>query len=818
MTSPASPDTPDTGSGVTIIPNWVNVPGSTSPITTVARETLAQADNTFERQLNVAALTEPIRVTYGTDRLGGQLTRPMPYGAGGIVMAVFWGRGPVQSISSLTVNNATPPATVIATHYLGTTSQTVDAKLVSAFAAAGITHTAAFPGIAYTVLEFQPGADIGDVHAIIQGRLIYDPRDGTQTLGTPSTYKYTDNPALALADLLTNTTYGFGRSVDWSSVTAAANACDAVVSGEKKRLIGYTLGTRMKASQALEILRAHAGCYIVKSGSSYKLVPDATASSVRTFAKADIVAGSVSWQIADAQDQPNVVQVEYVDTSVTPWQTLTAIYPTNGLPPSGEELRLSGGVQLPGVQRYSQAMREAIERRNHARLEALTYRFQTYLNAANIEPGDVITVNDGGLTGGITFRVLSRTWTRKGLLQIEARKYDPAAFDSSAAASPTTNNTTLPSASAPPSITNLTVAEVSSAAASGAFTAQLQINWTGVTYPFLRDYRVMIYDESTLVQDGATATTGFTSQPVAIGHNYRVVVFVRSSVAQGTGKQVAYTVNGSTAASPGEMLWASYQITPGASYTATAYQRGIGDVQRHNHVVGITGGFAARFLQLDEITGNIGTWSALESYLQILGGGGTAPLPGSGFTPPAPSAVAIWSSASISLFGGSHRKCRIVSSLDVRQIYSEEGNYQIGMVYAPWASGSHLASKTTYGTVVNDDLDSVVVNVSTATANTIAAVVSAEVTTPGTLYVYTPTTTETQTVTSSASGALTITCANNFAKLKGLPIITAQTTSPRYPVVSNITYGSTCTFDLRVYDGNGALTATPCTMAIEGTV
>jgi hypothetical protein len=41
---------------------------------------------------------------------------------------------------------------------------------------------------------------------VLRGLKVYDPRDGTQTLGTPSTYKYSDNPALCMADLETNAT------------------------------------------------------------------------------------------------------------------------------------------------------------------------------------------------------------------------------------------------------------------------------------------------------------------------------------------------------------------------------------------------------------------------------------------------------------------------------------------------------------------------------------------------------------------------------------------------------------------------------------
>jgi hypothetical protein len=528
-TTGPNPSNPPLVIGTQVIPNWISV---SSPISATSRETLDQAFDTFERQINVAALAEPCRVTYGMDRLGAQIATVLNYGTS-IVAVLIWGRGEVQSVASFTISNATPPGTVLATHYTGTTGQAVDAKLVSAYSAISITHTATLAGIAYSVIELQPGADIGDMHAIVQGRKIYDPRDGTQTLGTPSTYKYSDNPALALADAITNTTYGWGKSIDWTSVTAAANACDALVSGEKKRIIGITLDTRQSAEEWVDILRAHAGCYVVPSPSGYKLVPDATASSVRTFAKADIVKGSLQWAMKPTEQQPNVIEISYTDTSAYPWTTRKAVYPANGIPPGSEELRLSRR-NMPGVQRYSQALREAIEMFNHSRLEALQHRFTTFADALAQEPGDVITINDGGLTAGITFRMLSRTMSKKGLFEIAAQKYDPAAFDSSAAAAPSTGNTTLPSASNPPTVGTVTLTEEVVTVPSGALPlSKIRATWAALsTWPFIAGYRVVVKTLAGVTVDSADVPAAeYISPPLNAATTYNVLVYARSSIA-----------------------------------------------------------------------------------------------------------------------------------------------------------------------------------------------------------------------------------------------------------------------------------------------
>ena len=57
---------------------------------------------------------------------------------------------------------------------------------------------------------------------------VYDPRDSGQTFGTPSTYEWSDNPALCFLDYITNNEYGKGLTesqINMSTFSSAANVC-----------------------------------------------------------------------------------------------------------------------------------------------------------------------------------------------------------------------------------------------------------------------------------------------------------------------------------------------------------------------------------------------------------------------------------------------------------------------------------------------------------------------------------------------------------------------------------------------------------------
>lgn len=133
--------------------------------------------------------------------------------------------------------------------HLGTSSQTVDAMLTAACPEWDSTKTGL--GVAYTVLRADlvvgaedrwDGGPPQSVSTLGKGAFVYDPRadgtfvgatygvgTGTQRLAMPSTWAWSDNPALCLADYMIDSDLGPGWAtarIDYDSVAVAAAACD----------------------------------------------------------------------------------------------------------------------------------------------------------------------------------------------------------------------------------------------------------------------------------------------------------------------------------------------------------------------------------------------------------------------------------------------------------------------------------------------------------------------------------------------------------------------------------------------------------------
>ncbi len=227
----------------------------------------AVASSPGDTQAQVSAENAPLRIVYGRARLGAQIADVLTY-QGRLVLLAVWGEGPIEAIESWTLNDETPAPGVQATHYTGQVGQGIDPTLAAAYMALGHSYMDTLPGIAYSVIQVPPtdSAGVPTVQAIIKGRLLYDPR--TDTTG------WSDNPALALADFLGAPGYGWGRAVDWPSVSQAADACDELVDGEKRRTIGLVLDQVSECRQWAEALRTYAGCWIAQGDSGLRLIPD----------------------------------------------------------------------------------------------------------------------------------------------------------------------------------------------------------------------------------------------------------------------------------------------------------------------------------------------------------------------------------------------------------------------------------------------------------------------------------------------------------------------------------------------------------------
>jgi hypothetical protein len=114
----------------------------------------------------------------------------------------------------------------------GAASQTADPMLVASMPNWTSSHRV--DGVCYIAAHYKFDKEgmfsgIPQLTVQVRGKRVYDPRDAGQTFGTPSTYKFSDNPALTFLDYISDNEYGKGLTasqINMSTFTAAANVCD----------------------------------------------------------------------------------------------------------------------------------------------------------------------------------------------------------------------------------------------------------------------------------------------------------------------------------------------------------------------------------------------------------------------------------------------------------------------------------------------------------------------------------------------------------------------------------------------------------------
>ncbi|QWY83143.1 hypothetical protein [Rhizobium phage RHph_X2_24] len=137
--------------------------------------------------------------------------------------------------TTYTQANPTPPAiAALAAAFPGANGWTSDHKLV------GTTYSVVKvkpvgPQHRYKVYRWRGPLGVGEpaVSLVADWSVAYDPRDGTQTLGNPATYKFTRNAALIWAWFRTQK-YGRGKSeasINWTRIAEQADICDQLVLG-----------------------------------------------------------------------------------------------------------------------------------------------------------------------------------------------------------------------------------------------------------------------------------------------------------------------------------------------------------------------------------------------------------------------------------------------------------------------------------------------------------------------------------------------------------------------------------------------------------
>lgn len=557
--------------------------------------TLNKAASSAQKiQATVAGNGNVLGIPYGRVRVGAQISGVVLQ-SGRLVLRALWCMGECDAIESTWINDLAVPAGVNVTSYLGAAGQGADATLVAAYAAAGKVYSDTCPGVCYSVFSIPPGVNSGfpRLNAQIRGLKVRPTQFGTRA--------WSQNPALCIADFIESVDYGMGRSVDWATVATAVSACDALVGSpsEKKRVLNLMLDTPQSGETWLTQLRDYAGCWIVPEAGIYRLIPDTTGSSVMSFTTSNVLRDSVKIQLRSTLDSPTAIEVTYTETSSTPWRDATATVYASGVL-AGTTARRMGRYSRPGIQRYSEAYRYAVERLNYSLINDMVVTFTAFDDALKLQVGDIFDLtHPAGLTAKL-FRTAKIDPVGPGRWQITGNEYDPAVYSSVVVTGPSTPDTTTPDPSNPPAVTGLALVEELYQKQDGYIDSRIRATWNAVSgYAPSYQYEVVVTVGTQQIDYVLTNNNVYVSAGIQQGNNYTVTVYVRTSLARGAAATASITAQGKL-------------LPPGNVPFFTGYESG-GEVRlnwvpapdidttAHEIRYGLTGGSFATATLLDRV-------------------------------------------------------------------------------------------------------------------------------------------------------------------------------------------------------------------------
>lgn len=396
---------------------------------------LNQQNKLPEIQANVVAEGSHIPVVLGAAQVGGKIFA-IDYDADTKTWTVgyVWCVGEIQAITQVWLNGAAPDSDVTQNDYLGTTSQTADPLLA-----------AAISGYSDTLVLTRPGGDIGIAYSVIQYTdSVYSsfPQAIAEVQGLKvNGGSYSNTPAHAIGYLIEHDVLGLSGSVDATSLGTVATDNSATVVSESRREIGLVIDKPLPFWQWLSILAGYASCWITKRGNTYFFVSDRPRAQDYVLSSDDWMAKSFSIRGPGKASVPTVVEVVYTDTTETVWRQQVAVSEDAGVA-GGTVPRRVSRVSMPGITRYSQAVREATERRQKLQQMHPSIEFRGYDDLLSVEIGDVLDVTRGTTFNNQDFRVTEPPAKTLGNgILVRAAKYDNSVYSNLEPSAPTFGTT-----------------------------------------------------------------------------------------------------------------------------------------------------------------------------------------------------------------------------------------------------------------------------------------------------------------------------------------------------------------------------------------
>ncbi len=508
-------------------------------------------------QLTMATEQDAIPLHFGRVRYGLK-----PHIAeiinGDLFLVAALGEGEIDAVLSVELNERMLPAGVSWGWVAGTPTQPVIPAVAAALASLTppITYADSVPSVALLWIRIPPSvqsitlpdnskpfASEPRVTVTLRGMRVYDPRIGSHVISNPTTWAWSDNPALALAQFITSgyapygaqpvPRYGRNRTIDIASLIAAANWCDSLVgvapNQEKRRTLNLSILDPREDEVWEAALRTYAGCYVDVQGSNVVLIPDAPRSVVHTLDDSKIL----SYRHHTGRDRgqvPTQIEIEYTNISAKPWRQDKAVAQHPSVL-SGGARRVSQ-VAMPGIHRYSQALREAMQRLNTLTLSDLLVGLTLFDETLAWQKGDLVSVSN---KLGLTNKLMTVEAIRDlgfGRWDVELSEYDPAFWYDQVVPVPTYTDTGSANCAIFPAVTAFSIIQQNqfNPAAGCACERRLALNWTVGYYPCLLHYELEIYQNGTLWQTITTASPAALSMPITPGAAYYARVRIVSNL------------------------------------------------------------------------------------------------------------------------------------------------------------------------------------------------------------------------------------------------------------------------------------------------
>lgn len=360
--------------------------------------------------------------------------------------------------------------------------------------------------------------------AIVKGRKV------RMWTGSIWVTRYSNNPAWCVLDFLTNNRFGFGVSeafIDLETFKEVAQYANQKVDGEKRFELDFVIDAKSSALDILNEMLSTFRAFLIWSDGKLKLKVDKPDVASQSFVfsndkeKDNIISGSFARRGSSRKERLREVVVEYTDPDEN-FETIGARFIDNSVP--GES---SKTITMNGINRFSQAGREARYYQKKSKLCTQIISFGASINDIEAEIGDKILVTH--IRPGWVdkpFKIMEISESEEHNMSITAVEYNEAIYTDDGIVQQGDYGSTLPNPLEPPEeVSELSISEYGYSTPEGNHAANITIDFVIPDDSRFKYAQILVSIDGGEYQNrGTTDNNNFQLQNVKINSNYEVKV------------------------------------------------------------------------------------------------------------------------------------------------------------------------------------------------------------------------------------------------------------------------------------------------------